>query len=259
MTTPPIRAIKERPERLFVVGDIHGCLAELGALLNVIKVEQKLSQNDLLIFIGDYIDRGPESKGVIDLMLSIKAEFPKTVFLKGNHEDMLLDYLGLGGRGSDVYMHNGGLALFRSYGVPAYDDRTKVVGQLPSEHIEFLKGLELGVSVAEFLFVHAGLDPLKPMDGQSEEDLLWIRQAFTENVHPFGKTVVFGHTPYEDIFIHLPFKLGIDTGLVYGNKLSCLELVEGVLFQIESGERTVKTTSLEHYIGSKTPDTVEKE
>lgn len=251
MDNPLIKKIVKKPARLFVIGDIHGCLAETEALVNHLKGPLNFSTEDLLVFIGDYIDRGPDSKGVINLLTSIKSEFPDTVFLKGNHEDMLMDYLGLGGRGADVYAHNGGLSFFRSYGLPAYAETKILLEGIPPEHVDFLKGLDLAVSIAEFLIVHAGFDPLKPLDTQTEEDMLWIRQAFTENTHPFNKTVVFGHTPYEDLMLHMPYKLGIDTGLVYGNKLTCVELVEGLLIQVEAGEREVKTASIQDYISSK--------
>ena len=154
------REISTRPQRLFAVGDIHGCNEELKHLLNFLRNDQKLSGEDQLVFIGDYIDRGPDSKGVIDTLLQVKNEFPSTVFLKGNHEDMLLDYLGLGGQGGDVYLTNGGSDFFRSYEIPAYD-KANIVSKLPAAHVEFLKGLELAVSLAEFIFVHAGLNPQK--------------------------------------------------------------------------------------------------
>jgi len=250
--TLPIRTISERPKRLFAVGDIHGCLDELNVLLEFLRREQGIGQDDQLIFIGDYIDRGPASKQVLDRLIELKTEHPKTVFLRGNHEDMLLSYLGRGGREGEVYLSNGGFEFFRSYRIQPLSPISEIIAQLPIPHQRFLSELEVGVMLAEFLFVHAGIRPGVPLAEQAVHDLIWIRSAFTTEVHDVGRTVVFGHTPYEDVLIHLPYKIGIDTGLVYGNKLSCVELVDGQLLQVEFGEQDVKVASLKDRLGSRT-------
>jgi serine/threonine protein phosphatase 1 len=103
----------------------------------------------------------------------------------------------------------------------------------------------MGVQVGEFVFVHAGVSPARSFDDQSEEDLMWIRQEFVQSEHNLGKTVVFGHTPFEDVLLNLPYKIGIDTGLVYGNKLSAVELVHGELLQIDRGDSSVRVSSLQ--------------
>jgi serine/threonine protein phosphatase 1 len=243
---PLIRALSRRPNRLFVVGDIHGCYAELSVLMQYLTSELKFSTDDQLIFIGDYVDRGKGSKQVIDLLVDLKKSSPETVFLKGNHEGMLLDFLGLGGIGGDVYLANGGGDTLLSYGVDPVNalDGRAIAARLPENHLRFLQELEVGVSLAEFVFVHAGVRPGVPLDKQSEDDCMWIRTDFVESQHEFGKTIVFGHTPFEDVVVHLPFKIGIDTGLVYGNKLSMVELVEGDLYQVDFGEGNVKVSSL---------------
>jgi|688.fasta_scaffold01759_22 serine/threonine protein phosphatase 1 len=244
-----LRAIPERPARVFAVGDIHGCADELEAMLNFLKQEQSLGSEDLLVFLGDYIDRGPKSREVIEQALAIRKELPNTVFLKGNHEDMLLDYLGFGGESGDVYLENGGAEFLKSYGLHPFSTRADILAALPTEHIEFFRRLELGVLLAEFLFVHAGLHPGRSLDEQSSHDLMWIRGQFTHATHSVGKTVVFGHTPFEDVMLHLPYKIGVDTGLVFGNRLSVVELVHGQLFQLDHGENTVKTFSLRERLG----------
>jgi serine/threonine protein phosphatase 1 len=88
--------------------------------------------------------------------------------------------------------------------------------------------------------VHAGVNPIKPLQRQNAEELLWIRQEFIHNLHPFPYTVIFGHTPQREVLFHLPYKIGIDTGLVYGGKLSCLEVVEKELFQVSKGSTRVE-------------------
>lgn len=236
----PFRVITDRPRRVFAVGDIHGNINEIRALIEFLKAERGVDQRDQMIFIGDYIDRGPASRQVIDLMLSLKAAWPKTVFLKGNHEDMLLGFLGQGGTCGDVYLQNGGIAFFDSYGIVPQGKLSDILLELPTSHLDFIKGLELGVVLANFVFVHAGIDPARGLNEQLPEDMLWIRKPFINSEHSLGKTVVFGHTAFDQVLLDLPFKIGIDTGIAYGNRLSAVELVVGELYQVELGETAVK-------------------
>jgi serine/threonine protein phosphatase 1 len=247
-----IREISERPHRLFAVGDIHGHYTELSTILNHLISDHGACADDLFVFVGDYIDRGPGSRQVIDLMLELRAKWPKTVFLKGNHEDMLLSYLGFGGQSGQFYLPNGGTTFFQSYGVEPGGPISEMRVKLPAAHLDFLRGLELGVSLAEFLFVHAGIDPQKSLSEQSVEDLMWIRKEFIEPPHNAGKTVVFGHTAFNNVYLQLPYKIGIDTGVAYGNKLSIVELVHGNLFQIEVGGTQVQEGNLRDLL-PKTP------
>jgi serine/threonine protein phosphatase 1 len=247
----PVRVITERPSRLFAVGDIHGCADELQALLRQLIEKESLSSSDQVVFLGDYVDRGPATKDVIAQLLDFKGCYPKTVFLRGNHEDMLLDYLGFGGRLAESCLINGGEETFDSYQVNPLQPISDVVSKMPASHIEFLCNLELAVSLAEFLFVHAGINPFNSLDKQLVRDLMWIRREFTTFEHSLGKTVVFGHTPFEDVFLHLPFKIGIDTGLVYGNKLSAVELVHGTLYQVDRGNSSIHQSSLRQRLDSR--------
>jgi serine/threonine protein phosphatase 1 len=239
-----IRLITEIPERVFVVGDIHGHAEEVSRLVDYLVSQENLSSRDQLIFIGDYIDRGRDSKGVLDKMLEVRRNLPRTVFLKGNHEDMLLDFLGLGGSNGDSYLQNGGATFFKSYGINTIESLTAILRSIPESHINFLQNLELGVSLAEFVFVHAGLAPNRPLDRQLPEDVLWIRDKFLNSTHEFNKIVVFGHTAFSRVLVDLPYKIGIDTGIAYGNKLSAVELVSGELYQIGWGDSAVRRGSL---------------
>ena len=229
----------ELPKRIFAIGDVHGCLTEVSALYDFLVKEKGLSSEDQLIFIGDYIDRGPDSKGVIDLCLRIRREFPKTIFLKGNHEDMLLAFLGYEGTAGMAYLANGGEPTLKSYGIEEHDTAEAILRKFTPQHIEFFRTLDSYVIIAGYVFAHAGLHPLKDLRDQTYEDVYWIRNEFIYNMHRFEKTVVFGHTPFLDVLFHLPFKIGIDTGLVYDNKLTCIELSEGEIFQIKRNETTV--------------------
>ncbi|MEY4669651.1 MAG: hypothetical protein RL518_2350 [Pseudomonadota bacterium] len=242
--------MKDRSPRVFAFGDIHGCNDELKTLLHSLRSQHQTTKADQFIFIGDFIDRGPDSKGVIDTLLGWKAEYPKTVFLKGNHEDMLLGFLGMGGSSGDVYLMNGGNEFFKSYGIEPTGPLSEVAKSLPPEHLRFLTSLETGVSIGEFLFVHAGIHPGRELNDQKTHDLMWIRGEFIPVEHKMGKTVVFGHTPFADVMLHMPFKIGIDTGLVYGNLLSCVELVEGTVFQVERGGAHVTVSSLRDRLNS---------
>ena len=245
-----LRVISEWPRRVFAVGDIHGCYEEIRLLVSHLKEKHGAGPEDLFIFMGDYIDRGERSKDVISFMLEVKREWPHTVFIKGNHEDMLLDYLGLGGESGEVYLDNGGAECLKSYGIHNIFARpSEILAALPPEHVAFFQGLELGVLLAEFVFVHAGIRPDGRLDSQVPGDLMWIRGDFVHAEHWTGKTVVFGHTPFEDIFLHLPFKIGIDTGCVFGNKLSAVELVNGRLFQVDRCGSEVKEYGLQERLG----------
>jgi serine/threonine protein phosphatase 1 len=192
--------------RLLAVGDIHGCLDALRTLLR--KVQP--TPQDTIVFLGDYVDRGPDSRGVIDFLLKFVELFPQTVFLKGNHEAMFLDYLQGGLK--FPFLQNGGISTLASYaqGVPA-------------GHRDFLQRLRLYHETETHIFVHAGLRPALPLAEQQEEDLLWIREEFLRSDYDWGKTIVFGHTPWPEPLLQEK-RIGVDTGAVYGRTLSCCDV-----------------------------------
>jgi serine/threonine protein phosphatase 1 len=225
--------------RTFVIGDIHGCSDELCRLLDALTP----GADDTLCFLGDYVDRGPAPRAVIDRLLRLRAEGPRCVFLKGNHEDMLLGFLGHPGRYGEAFLWNGGGATLASYGLsglpgPVAEQR------LPEDHRAFLLALDSSATFGRYLCVHAGVRPTRALDDQSEEDLLWIRDEFTTVPHPFPYTVLYGHTPYRDVHVQVPYHVGLDTGLVYGNRLSCLELGSAELWQITRHAHDVQRRDL---------------
>ncbi|MCB0322835.1 MAG: serine/threonine protein phosphatase [Bdellovibrionales bacterium] len=232
-------------ERVYVIGDIHGCAAEPERLLRHLESNEGVSDRDLVVFLGDYIDRGPDSKAVIDLMLDFRSRFPRTRFLKGNHEDMMLDFLGFGGNLGQAFLYNGGLETIQSYGISVFAPPTEMVSALPPDHFKFLCELESILAVDDFACVHAGVNPLRDLTAQNDNDVFWIRDEFLNNIHPFQTTIVFGHTPHQELFVHLPYKVGIDTGLVFGNKLSCLELRSGKVFEIAKDTKAIVERSLD--------------
>lgn len=239
--------IEVHPERLYAIGDIHACPDELKVLLDFLENEEGIkAPRDQVIFIGDYIDRGPDSKAVIDLLIDFQKRFNNTIFLKGNHEDMLLGFLGYGGTLGDSYLQNGGVEFLASYGLKPEMGADAIGRGIPSAHLSFYLGLEGYVITPDFIFVHAGLNPLRDLKSQLNEDLFWIRDPFINNVHNFDRTVIFGHTPYENLLFHVPFKIGIDTGLVFGNMLTCVELLSQRALQVSRGAKKVRVTDFKN-------------
>src|SRR5262249_50478754 len=152
---------------IFVVGDLHGCIDELNRLLDTLSPRA----TDTMVFLGDYVDRGPSAKAVIDRLIRLRVEGPECVFLRGNHEDMFLAFLGEQGAYGDAFLLNGGEATLRSYGIEERE-APLIVDRLPSEHLTFLRSLRLSYQCGPFFCVHAGLDPDRGLSEQREEDLL---------------------------------------------------------------------------------------
>jgi serine/threonine protein phosphatase 1 len=210
---------------IYAIGDIHGCLDHLLHLMDLINPDLNLHK---LVFVGDYVDRGPRSAEVVDYIIDLKKKYnPENIIcLMGNHERMFLDYL----QGSDemFFLMNGGTATVGSYWGDQWERRDKL---LPPGHAHFFETLRLYYETDEYIFVHGGLRPGLPLSAQKEEDLLWIRQEFVLSEYDFGRRVIFGHTPVRFPLV-LPNKIGIDTGAVYGNKLTCVRLPDIKFFSV---------------------------
>jgi serine/threonine protein phosphatase 1 len=203
---------------IYAIGDLHGHLDALERLMD--RISPDLSR-DQLIFMGDYIDRGPHSRGVVDYVLRLKNSAPpeKVVCLKGNHEAMFLNFLL--DIDKELFLFNGGFSTLRDYWGEDWQELENLV--LPPDHARFYRELKLYYETPDYIFVHGGLRPGVPLAEQEEEDLLWIRGDFIAAMDDFGRKVIFGHTPFRQPLI-LPNKIGIDTGAVYGNLLTCLKL-----------------------------------
>jgi serine/threonine protein phosphatase 1 len=238
------KVISVKGDRNYIIGDIHGCIDELEFMLIHLETQEKLTKKDLVLFIGDYVDRGKDSQIVIELLIDFKQRYPNTIFLKGNHEDMFIDFLELGdGQLGESYLYNGGVETIQSYGLSVFDPPKSIAGAIPDEHKKFLLDLESIAVVNNFICVHGGLNPIRKLEEQLDTEIFWIREQFIAYEHRFKKTVLFGHTPYQEIMVNLPYKIGLDTGLVFGNKLSCLETTEGKLFQIYRGDTNVQVSA----------------
>ncbi len=228
-------------DRLIAVGDIHGHLDKLNRLL-----EHVVPTNaDRLVFLGDYMDRGPESRGVIERLIALREAFPRTVFLRGNHEQLLLDAMVELGLSSDtplrersphyaeysypsdwaIFIANGGTATLRSYGI------NSLVEGLPEEHLDFIRGTEIWWEHAPFIFVHAGADPDAAMEHQRIDRLLWERNALPgKNGHIY----VVGHSPTPDQLPHFePGLYALDTGAGHGHRLTACNVLNRHYWQVE--------------------------
>ncbi|MDD5723325.1 MAG: metallophosphoesterase family protein [Syntrophales bacterium] len=212
--------------KIFAIGDIHGCLSKLEALIPQMEIRNR---DDTLVFIGDYIDRGPDSRGVVDFILALKKKIYTVICLRGNHEQMFLDYV-CHDRAENFYLSNGGDATIASYEYRNTPKGRKL--DVPDSHMSFFRSLLLWYETDDYIFVHAGLSEKIPLKDQEIDVLLWVRHEFIRSSYDFGKTVVFGHTPMphaEPLFF--PGRIGIDTGAVYGGLLTCVELPSKKTYQ----------------------------
>lgn len=223
---------------LYAFGDIHGELEKLDELLEA----TPLAPDDELVFLGDYIDRGPDSSGVISRLIELRNQY-RCTFLLGNHESMFLDFLGWTDAsyfGGDAFLMNGGDRTLAGYGYFDRKDTSRETFRLPKDHEDFLLELKLSHLIGDYLFVHAGIsqDHLRSGDlaytlrKSRPEDILWNRTS-GELPHDLGITMVYGHTPNEDFGVrwNSPFSIGVDTGAVYGGPLTAIRLPDETIFQ----------------------------
>lgn len=211
--------------KIFAIGDIHGCLDKLKELMPKMGIDY---QNDTLIFIGDYIDRGEHCREVVDYIIRLKSDYKKVICLRGNHEDMFARYLE--GVDEDMHLNIGGMSTLHSYGISLSDNIEKRKRKIPATHRTFFESLLPYYETENYIFVHAGLKPGLPLKEQTMNDMLWIRHEFIDSKEDFGKIVVFGHTPLFSPLIKKNM-IGIDTGAVYGGNLTCVELPKINIYQ----------------------------
>jgi serine/threonine protein phosphatase 1 len=218
--------------RVYAVGDIHGCSKLLDQLHELIAADAAPSTAEKrIVYLGDYVDRGPDSKGSIERLLHSVPAGLAPVYLKGNHDGALLDFL----EDSESYRawrNYGAPATLLSYGVrpPLYDSleafeaaRIALSGSIPLEHLQFLRNLELSFVLGDYVFVHAGLRPGIPIARQQEQDLLWIRDEFLSSGSTFEKFVVHGHSPVPNA-TRLRNRIPVDSGAYATGVLSCAVL-----------------------------------
>ncbi len=201
-------------QRTIVIGDIHGCLDSLTALLQLV-----LPKADTLVFLGDYVDRGPASKEVITRLLELQQSHPRTIFIQGNHDYMFLQFLKK--KETNPFIQVGGRETLISYSIEL--DDTVSTNTIPPEHFRFFSQLPLHFEDQHAIYVHAGLEPGRHLSQQRAAWCLWARNNFLQSNYNFGKPVIFGHTPFPTPH-HTDTCIGIDTGAVYGGSLTALIL-----------------------------------
>lgn len=220
-------------ERVYAVGDIHG-RDDLLAIVHT-RIARDIAANPVeqpvIVYLGDYVDRGPGSFEVLDRLIHGFVAGARSVHLRGNHEQMMLDFIDYAQ--DTTWLMNGGDATLASYGLQppqawADADELRTVRKLlraavPPSHLRFLRYTRLLHCSGDYLFVHAGIRPGRPLDDQEDRDLLWIRGAFLSSSTDFGKRIVHGHsiTPEPDV---RPNRIGIDTGAFFTGRLTCLVL-----------------------------------
>ena len=212
-----------RGRRVYAIGDIHGCLAQLRALHAAIAddIARRPPASALLLHLGDYIDLGPDSAGVIALLAAAPpiTGLP-TMNLMGDHERTALEALSGEAAAATDWLHMGGEAALHSWGIPAGTPRSNWRAMLPPAHVAFLDTLAIDHREGDYLFVHAGIRPGTTLARQTDDDKLGIRQSFLASEQDFGVIVVHGHSPSPSPTIR-PNCIGLDTGAGNGGKLTC--------------------------------------
>jgi serine/threonine protein phosphatase 1 len=198
---------------IYAIGDIHGSLQKLRDLMTLCERHAD-GRTATFIFLGDYIDRGPHSRGVVEALMDMQSRRPdRVIALKGNHEAVAIAVID-GETEAELWLREGGTATLRSYDI---DDARN----LPDEHVTWLRSLPLRHDDGQRFFVHAGVDPEKPLGAQSDRDLIWIREPFLSDARDYGRLIVHGHTPQiGGIPDFRGNRLNLDTGAVFGRPLT---------------------------------------
>ncbi|RCS24633.1 serine/threonine protein phosphatase [Phyllobacterium salinisoli] len=216
--------------RLYAIGDVHGRADLLASLHGMIRAD--LTENPAhdwrIVHLGDYVDRGPNSKNVLDFLIDAQEKDGRNLVLAGNHDVSFLDFLALA-EPDGVFARNGGRETALSYGAeidfdnPVSVDRGYValVDAVPQAHVEFIKHLPRAATFGDFFFCHAGIRPGVPLDRQDPEDLIWIRREFLDWTEPFEKVVIHGHTPLKEIDVRIN-RVNVDTFAWHSGRLSAI-------------------------------------
>jgi len=233
-------------KRVYAIGDIHGrndLLIEL--LRQIIHDDHARGKADMqIILLGDLVDRGPSSAGVIDTAIQLKEWKPNTRFLTGNHEEVFLDAVqNADPKITRFFIRIGGEATILSYPITRKEylqlDMEQLAERLPSlvptEHIDFLESFEDQIVIGDYTFVHAGIRPGVPLDEQKKKDLRWIRDGFLDHKGDLEKVVIFGHTIFDEVE-ERGSRIGIDTGAYNSGKLTAIGLEGGERWYLQTSE-----------------------
>jgi serine/threonine protein phosphatase 1 len=226
MELAPAPASLPRERRIYAVGDIHGCARQLDALHALIRADlaSRPIGSALLIHIGDFVDRGPDSAGVIARLVNgSPVAGTEMINILGNHESTMLEALAGEKAAATDWLFGGGKAALESYGIDPASPLEHWAECIPVRHRGFLRGLPLIYREGGYAFVHAGVRPGVPLPEQTRDDLLRSRQQFLSSEADFGAVIVHGHTPVKAPVVRHN-RIAIDTGGVFGGKLTCLVL-----------------------------------
>lgn len=198
---------------LYAIGDIHGSLRKLRTLMARC-AQHARGREATFVFLGDYIDRGAESAGVVSYLIALQSRLrDRAIALKGNHEEFALGVVDAGTQ-VEHWLSQGGEVTLRSYGVAD-------ASALPRAHVDWFRSLPLSYDDGRRFFVHAGVNPDRPLDAQDENDMLWIREPFLSDPRDYGRLIVHGHTPLQNGAPDLRSnRLNLDTGAVFGGPLT---------------------------------------
>ena len=228
---------------IYAIGDIHGHLRKLQDVHGWIEKDQQKYGPGTVVHVGDYTDRGPDSRGVVQYLIDGIGAGQDWICLKGNHDRMMAYYLEPEPRRDPrlraeydwLHPNLGGIETLRSYGVDtkqsAAERHNQARALVPEDHRRFLEDLPLTWMNPNILIVHAGIRPGVPLDQQEEVDLVWIRDEFHFSRADHGRLVIHGHTPVEDVF-HYGNRINIDTGAAYGGPLSAIVWDDGRVFRV---------------------------
>lgn len=234
---PPRFTVPLAPESpLFVIGDVHGCAGLLGSLLSRIGWPD-LPEGAVLVLLGDYVDRGEESRAVLDLVAGLAAQAPgRVVTLRGNHEQMMLDFLDHPAERGPRWLRNGGLQTLASYGIGGLSESSegaaletaanRLAAALGRERQDWLRALPLQWRSGNVHMVHAAADPALPMEAQEARVLLWGRGEFFRTPRSDGNWIVHGHTVVKEPLARNG-RIAVDTGAVYTGRLTAAAIEAG--------------------------------
>ncbi|WP_353460960.1 metallophosphoesterase family protein [Sphingomonas faeni] len=242
-------------QRVYAVGDIHGCVELLDELIALIDADdaQRGPAETTLIFLGDIVDRGPASAAVIDRLIDLSKTRGTVRFLLGNHEEIFLGALDGEPKALRLFCRIGGRETILSYGMDAteyerldYEELVHRLAELvPQEHRAFISAFEDMIVIGDYAFVHAGVRPDAPLDGQRSSDLRWIRDPFLEHRNKLEKTIVHGHTMTDEVE-HRNHRIGVDTGAYASGKLTALGLEGGDVWHLQTNGSDRSNPALEH-------------
>lgn len=223
--------------RIYAIGDVHGCADLLREVHDWIQADLAREQPSdwRIIHLGDYIDRGPQPRQVLDFLIQASAD-PRVISLCGNHDHYLVDFTSdMDTQYLDRWLTYGGTETFRGYGIdpglaalPIHDPmrpeiHRAVMDAVPPEHLAFLNNLDLSAHLGDYFFAHAGVKPGTALNRQTKWDLMWMREPFLSSDQDLGAVVVHGHTISDDVLVRRN-RIGIDTGAFHTGCLSCLVL-----------------------------------